>query len=268
MRAGYSITPAHFCAVSHFFEMAQRKKQWTWTLNNPTPDEQSRLADAVSAGGVVYLCYGRESGRNGTPHLQGYVAFEHAITFRTVKIRLGSDRLHIEATRGTPEQNRDYCSKDGDFEEYGTLPTTNQGRRSDLNEFFDWADQFGDDNGRPPTTPEAAREHPVIVTKYPRVVNIARLRFEPEEPDEQPELRPWQASLDEYLNGPVSDRAIKFVIDSVGGKGKSFFVRYWLRNNPDTSQFLSIGKRDDLAHTVKETTEVFLVDVQIGRAHV
>lgn len=244
--------------------MAQRKTQWCWTLNNPTDDEEQRVADAFGTGGLVYHVFGRETGESGTPHLQGYSVFERAITFRTVKTRLGSDRLHIEAARGSPQQASDYCKKDGDFDEFGVLPTVNQGRRSDLERFYEWSDEFGQANGRPPTTPEAAREHPVIVTKYPRVLAVARLRFEAPAPEE-PELRPWQLDLDNDLAGLPDDRAIKFVIDPDGGKGKSFFVKYFLKKHRDRAQFLSIGKRDDLAHVVKENTRVFLVDVPRGQ---
>ena len=30
-------------------------------------------------------------------------------------------RIHIEISKGTPEQNRIYCSKEGNFIEFGTL---------------------------------------------------------------------------------------------------------------------------------------------------
>lgn len=39
-------------------------------------------------------------------------------------------RAHIERSKGTDEQNRTYCSKSGDFIEFGT--PIGQGRRSDL----------------------------------------------------------------------------------------------------------------------------------------
>lgn len=244
--------------------MARRAKHWTWTLNNPTDDEEQRLGDAAEAGGVVYLCYGRETGENGTPHLQGYTVFESPIRFTTVKNRLGSSRLHIEISRGSPVQNRDYCRKDGDFEEFGTLPEGNQGRRTDLESFFEWADNASKEKGRPVTTPEAAREHPTILAKFPRVMGVARLRFEHEE-SEAAEWKPWQAELADRLEQPADTRVVEFIVDYEGGKGKSFFVNEWMDKHRDTAQFLSVGRRDDIAHVVKETSTVFLVDVPRGQ---
>lgn len=42
-------------------------------------------------------------------------------------------RAHIEICRGTPQQNKDYCAKGGDYFEFGELPR--KGARKDLEEF-------------------------------------------------------------------------------------------------------------------------------------
>lgn len=243
---------------------ARRAKHWCWTLNNPTDDEEQHLCDAYDAGGIVYLCFGREIGESGTPHLQGYTIFEAPIGFTTVKNRLGSARLHIEVSRGSPEQNKNYCSKDGDFEEFGQLPESSQGRRTDLESYYQWSDEFAQEHNRPPTTPEAARAHPAVITKYPRVVQISRLRFEGP-PLEEGTPQQWQQNLADDLADAPCSRSIKFFVDYEGGKGKSWFVRWYLSQFPGQTQFLSIGKRDDIAHVVKIQTTVFLVDVPRGQ---
>ncbi len=238
----------------------QRKaKHWTWTLNNPTEDECQSLADAFEAGSIEYLVFGRETGESGTPHLQGYTIFESPIRFTTVKNRLGSHRFHLAVSRGSPEQNKEYCTKDGDFEEFGTLPPPTQGRRTDLDRVYEWGDQFANDNGRPPTTPEVAREFPSTLTRYPGVVRIMRLRFEGEPLERGENLQQWQQDLEDHLAEEPNDREIRFYVDNEGGKGKSWFVRYYLSKYPETTQMLSIGRRDDLAHVVKIQTKVFLV---------
>ena len=244
--------------------MVRRSKYWTWTLNNPTDDEQQSIVDAAGAIGVVYLCFGRETGDSGTPHLQGYTIFANEIRFTTVKNKLGTQRLHVEASRGSAKQNRDYCKKDGDFEEYGDFPESNQGRRTDLERFFNWADERVATSGRPPSTPEAAREFPGIITRYPRVMQTVRLRFDAP-PLEDGDPNDWQSDLESELSSDADDRSITFVVDPEGGKGKSWFVRYLISKFPSDVQFLSVGKRDDIAHVVKEQTRIFLFDVPRGQ---
>jgi hypothetical protein len=43
---------------------------------------------------------------------------------------------HIEAAKGTPQENRQYCSKDGNWEEQGDIPQ--QGKRRDLDQVRSW----------------------------------------------------------------------------------------------------------------------------------
>lgn len=68
-------------------------------------------------------------GKNGTPHLQGYTYFRNAKSFTAIKSLLPG-QPHIEVCHHSPQQNADYCKKDGDFREWGICPY--QGHRSDL----------------------------------------------------------------------------------------------------------------------------------------
>lgn len=67
-----------------------------------------------------YIVTGFEVGQEGTQHIQGYCHYKNAVSFNTVKGCL--PRAHIEKARGSPEQNYDYCTKDGDYIEFGELP--------------------------------------------------------------------------------------------------------------------------------------------------
>lgn len=109
-------------------------KHWCFTLNNYSTNEFESL---VAAGtefpegwDLQYLVFGREQGESGTPHLQGFVSFSKRKTLSRVKSYISS-RAHLEPAKGSPKQASDYCKKDGEFEEYGTLPG-GQGTRSDL----------------------------------------------------------------------------------------------------------------------------------------
>lgn len=91
-------------------------KHWTFTLNNPVAGE----GDAITVELVDYLIVGNEIGTEGTPHHQGYVCFKRPLRLTAVKKLL--PRAHWEVAKGSPAQNYQYCSKDGDFLEIGVLP--------------------------------------------------------------------------------------------------------------------------------------------------
>lgn len=110
--------------------MDQRSRGWVFTLNNYTSDDEARMPTIESE----YLVYGKEVGESGTPHLQGYVYFTNARTGKAVK-KLISDRCHIEKQRGTNKQAAEYCKKEGQWKEFGTMPE--QGKRNDLIELRD-----------------------------------------------------------------------------------------------------------------------------------
>lgn len=240
-----------------------RAKRWCFTLNHPQDDEEQALVDAAERDDIEYLVFGRERGSSGTPHLQGYVIFTAAIRIRTVKSRLGSLRYHLEVSRGTPKEASDYCKKDGDYEEFGECPEVSQGKRSDLDGFFAWADEFCTENGCPPRFQDAAREHPKVIAKYPRILEIVNARWTPP-PIVNGSPRDWQVGLNETLRGDADDRTIDFVVDPEGAKGKSWFCRWFLSQHEDC-QFLSVGKRDDLTHVIDIQTKYFLFDIPRGQ---
>lgn len=96
-----------------------------FTLNNYTVDEEER----VKALDADYLVYGREEGEEEhTPHLQGYVYWKQPRRFLAAKAAIG-DRAHVEAARGTGEENRAYCTKQGVAFEKGVCP---QDKRKNL----------------------------------------------------------------------------------------------------------------------------------------
>lgn len=118
-----------------------RSRSWVFTYNNyddAVLQHLERCGNDIGKDRVVvvdYLCYGKEDApTTGTKHLQGYVYFKTVKSLRTAKDYIVggcSGSPFLEIARGNPQQNRDYCSKGGEFKEFGTLPQ--QGRRSDLN---------------------------------------------------------------------------------------------------------------------------------------
>lgn len=105
----------------------ERSRSWTWTLNNYTDEEKEELKDLGESGTVRYMVYGfEESASNGTPHVQGFIYFSHAKTFRSVQKLI--PRAHLERSAGSPEQNRTYCTKDGNFLEFGECPLSSKAK--------------------------------------------------------------------------------------------------------------------------------------------
>lgn len=162
--------------------MTRSAKNYCFTINNYTEEDIEKLKNAENTENVVYLCYGRERGAEGTPHLQGYISLTQRRTLRWIKNYL-SERAHFEQAKGSPSQNRAYCSKeaesDTDFYEFGQCPG-GQGTRTDLAAVVaaiksgkrgrEFADEFGE-----------------CIIRYSRGINVLRLLYS--------ELRTWQPEV-------------------------------------------------------------------------
>lgn len=233
--------------------------RWCFTLNNYTDDEVTAIDALLGSDAVRYAVYGKEVGASGTPHLQGFVILGNPQRMSYLRRRL-SARAHYESARGTSEQNRTYCIKDGDAYEFGVFPQ-NQGHRSDLDELLEWADTFTTENGRPPSSPDVAKHQPRAYLKYPRFANLVRHRQQPRQLEFGEPNAEWQTNLATRLENDPDDRSIDFIIDPDGGKGKTWFCRWLLTKKPDAVQVLGIGKKADLAHMVDETKTIFLFNI-------
>lgn len=97
-----------------------RSKSWCFTINNPTEQDNVELEDLRLL--ASYIVWGAEVGDSGTPHYQGYVIFDRVLSLPQARSYL--NRAHFEARRGTHRQASDYCKKDGNFVEYGVLPSS------------------------------------------------------------------------------------------------------------------------------------------------
>lgn len=241
-----------------------QSKRWVFTLNNPTSTEVDVLKALETSDDVRYITWGNETGESGTPHLQGFVIFNGSKRLRAVKRILGN-RVHAESARGTSQQARDYCHKDGDFIEFGSFPDR-QGKRSDLDDAIEWADAFMAEHKRPLTAKDIAVHQPSIAIKYPRFINVLQDRYEHEPLVDVAStmLRPWQQDLSDILEGEPDDRTIHFIIDTEGNKGKTFFARYYLSKFPEKVQILAPCKRDDMAYMVDPSKSIFIVNVPRG----
>lgn len=98
-----------------------RSRAFVFTINNYTEEDELQ----ISFMQPQYAIYGKEVGDSGTPHLQGYVYFKTQRTLKSISKKL--PRAHLEVRKGTHEQARNYCKKQGDFTEIGQEPEQNGG---------------------------------------------------------------------------------------------------------------------------------------------
>lgn len=88
-------------------------KSWCFTHNNYTMDQLDQLVQGFEKYDMQYII-GLETGKEGTPHLQGF-CHHKTIKFRPIEKLSLNFMPHFEKCKGTFQQNVDYCSKDGDY---------------------------------------------------------------------------------------------------------------------------------------------------------
>lgn len=142
----------------------QRSRGWVFTLNNPHIQPVDYMSPLQSM--LKYWVIGKEVGQSGTPHFQGYMFYENAQRFTTVKSHVHGS--HIEKQRGSIEQAINYCKKDGNFEEWGNAPQeNNENRKSQWSTIISKA-RAGD-------LQYVEENHPAIFLRYlPRLKELSK----------------------------------------------------------------------------------------------
>ena len=147
-------------AAENLLDKSTRSRGWTLTIfQNEHPDFSSLNLDYSIAGREI--CPTTKN-----LHQQCYIHSQNKISFNQLKEAF--PKSHLEQTKGTPEQNFTYCSKDGDYVETGKLPR--QGKRSDLIDFYFDIKEGLDDV-------ELGEEHPATYLHYYKAADRVRLNY-------------------------------------------------------------------------------------------
>lgn len=101
-------------------------KRWCITLNNYTEDEYTKFQKYITDY-CTYGIIGKELSESGTPHLQAYISLKKRMRLTTLKNSL-LYRAHYIHAKGSPGQNQQYCSKEGNFWENGKIPKYGNGK--------------------------------------------------------------------------------------------------------------------------------------------
>lgn len=95
-----------------------KSRNYCFTLHDYSEEEYLSLLEHESAR---YVIIGKETCPTTKKlHLQGFIVFFNAKTLAALKKI--NPRAHWESCKGSPAQNKAYCSKEGVFEERGDLP--------------------------------------------------------------------------------------------------------------------------------------------------
>jgi len=137
--------------------MAQKSRAFVITWNNYDEDSINRIKGLNPR----YMIVGKEiAPTTGTPHLQGYIYFENAKSINVVRKKLSG--ANVDVAKGSAEQNKVYCSKEGDYVEEGEIPK--QGKRVDL-------DRIKDEVMNGKKVDDIAVENPDTFHKYGRTLS-------------------------------------------------------------------------------------------------
>lgn len=221
------------------------------------------LRDLESNEVVKYLVVGKEvCPKTNRPHLQGYMELNSQQRLGAIKTLLGDPAVHIENRRGTAKEASDYCKKENTWFEIGEMKIA--GKRKDIDVIIEWLDDFIATNQRAPNAQEVARQRPDAFLKYKNFMQLANLRA-PDVVLQTGEARGWQVDLEKALIlDCTDDRQILFYVDMLGASGKSWFQRYYFSKWQETTQLLKPGPYADMAYTLDESKNVFLINVARG----
>ena len=131
--------------------MDSQCRKYLLTINNPLDYDLNHdqiKAKMTNLSTVSYFCMADEIGENNTLHTHLFMFSPSGLRFSTVKGQF--PKAHIDAAKGTCQQNRDYISKTGKwqndkkhgtsipdtFEEHGEMPFERPGARNDIADLY------------------------------------------------------------------------------------------------------------------------------------
>lgn len=193
-----------------------------FTLNNYT-EENINFINTIDC---KYIIYGKETGENNTPHLQGFIVLHKRLAVSKV-LKILPNECHVEICKGSAKQNITYYKKQNEFVERGTAPV--RGKRNNLTEMvnakllktnpIEMFETFGDN---------FVKYYKSIKTTVD-IINHEKQLKKLKTSYTSDSLRPWQLDLVKILDSQ-NDRQITWIYDKDGNSGKTYFAKYLVAN--------------------------------------
>jgi len=177
-----------------------------------------------------------------TPHLQGYIRFENAMRFESVRSLLMDN--HVEEMYSDTGAAIRYAQKEGDFEEFGKRPLDQKAKGKAGADMWKGVWEAARE-GKLEDIPEKIR-----FTHIKQIEHIHQRYGNHKPPKPEIELKDWQDKACDILNHPPDSRQIFIFVDYIGGAGKSTFCR-WLMNMYEGVEMYGASKSSDISYCVK-----------------
>lgn len=231
-------------------------KHWVFTWNNPSDDDLADLIEKFDPDtqqhGVQYIVFQKETGLEGTPHIQGYVQLIAKRRMMFLKTLI-DNRIHLEIARGSPHDNKNYCTKQetrtaGPWE-FG-LMVGGQGSRSDIAEFVRSV------SVSIPSERELIESYPALVAKYPKFVDRVIRYYTTPPPRSFIPRAGWQLELQLQLLQQPDARKVYWYWEAVGNSGKSTFALGFYDGRRH-GYVVTGGRHSDIYYAYKNESVVF-----------
>lgn len=189
---------------------------WCLTINNYTEEDCITELPTV----LRYMVYGKEVGKNGTPHLQMYIYYNNQAKFTAVKKRFPRAHIEVKLPNTTHKQAIEYCKKDGSFVELGE-PPAEQGANVNLWEQI--AEEI--EQGKYATFKELSRAYPEYAIRYNRGLrdyyDSHKIKYVYSIEEQHGGYNELQQRVIDHISTTKPDRQILWIYDKGGRNGKS-----------------------------------------------
>lgn len=248
---------------------------WCWTLNNYKPADLLTIKGSIGKRGISYVCFGREVGESGTPHLQGYLQSSQkqlsrlVLAFEGLKPHLEKQRGETGPTEaekngqgGEPWSAVGYCMKDGDFWEGGDkvdIQPTKQGQRTDLEGTMKAVKGGASELELYQTHSDTLAKYPKFIEKYRQLIQERNATLELQKELQDWSLWKWQRALLATVEKTPDPRKIMWIWSEEGQMGKSGMAQ-WLVIMKKAC-LLEPSKKADMAHVfASDPKEIVVFD--------